>query len=126
MAYRFRRKESVQSGFRRIVRQQIDKAVTYLAPASQGESPPDANAGKPPDRHEAVHEARKCFKRIRAALRIVRPSLGQVYGEENAWFRNVSQSLSRVRDAEALIETLDALRKVSDGEGNADVFDPVR
>jgi CHAD domain-containing protein len=126
VAYRFRCKESVQSGYRRIVRQQIDKAVKYLAPASEGESPPDADPHEPPDHHEAVHEARKCFKKIRAALRIVRPSLGDVYAEENAWFRDVARSLSRVRDAEALIETLDALRKAFDGEVDGDVFDPVR
>ena len=127
MAYRFRRKESVQAGLRRIVREQIATAADYLDPPNA--EGPEAEAAAPPaghDPHEAVHEARKCFKKIRAALRLVRPSLKAVYSEENAWFRDVARRLSRLRDAEALLETIDALREAFAGEMGDALWPPIQ
>jgi CHAD domain-containing protein len=59
---------------------------------------------------EAVHEARKSLKRLRALVKISRPALGDArYRRENAEFRQTGRLLSAARDAKVLIETLDGL-----------------
>lgn len=58
------------------------------------------------DPHETVHEVRKRCKEARATLRLVRGVL-PTYSEENAHYRDAARRLSRVRDAQALVETFD-------------------
>jgi CHAD domain-containing protein len=63
-------------------------------------------------RDEAVHEVRKCGKKIRAVLRLVRPAAGKrTYQYENTAFRDAARPLTEVRDAKVLIETLDKVVK---------------
>jgi CHAD domain-containing protein len=96
MSYRLQTHESAPDGIRRIARGQIDFARDELA-----------GNGKH-DIGEAVHEARKAFKRTRAVLRLARDELGDsVYRHENATFRDAGRSLSGVRDAAVLVATLD-------------------
>jgi CHAD domain-containing protein len=45
-------------------------------------------------------------------VRLVRSELGETYQQENTWFRDAGRKLSRVRDAEAMIETFDKLHEV--------------
>jgi CHAD domain-containing protein len=95
MAYRLKLDEGIQAGIRRIGLEEIDRASQSLATPQQsdGKSTP-------------VHEARKSLKRIRALLRLVRPSLGErVFQRENADFRETAALLSHTRDTEILIET---------------------
>jgi CHAD domain-containing protein len=88
-------KESIPDGIRRIVRGQLDQAHTALA-----DSPDDALA-------DAVHEARKSFKRLRATVRLARGAIGDKrYRKENTAFRDSARRLAGVRDASVLIETL--------------------
>ncbi|WP_051630219.1 CHAD domain-containing protein [Afifella pfennigii] len=61
------------------------------------------------DRHEAIHLARKRFKKLRGLLRLARPGLGEDYAAENARWRDAGRRLSGLRDATALLETHDAL-----------------
>jgi len=68
MAYRLKKNETVGKGTRRIVREQIDRAADLTNDQM--------------DRHEAVHQARKRFKKIRGSLRLVRSELGKTYGTE--------------------------------------------
>jgi len=97
MPYRFKRKETVPEGLRRIVVEQSEKAAGELS-------------GENPDIDEGVHNARKSFKKIRSLLRLVRSDLGKRrYKQENQWFRDAKNRLSSVRDAEAMIETFDSL-----------------
>ena len=96
MDYRFKHKEPVAEGVRRIVDEQIDMAIRQLSDRAD-------------DPHDGIHEARKCLKRIRAVLHLLRPTLGSVYSRENAVFRDVGRELSGIRDAEAVLETLDRL-----------------
>jgi CHAD domain-containing protein len=59
-------------------------------------------------RDEAVHEARKCCKKVRALLRLVRPVVSEgCYRYENLAFRDAARPLSEVRDAKSLVETVD-------------------
>jgi len=94
MAYRFKLHQSIEKGVRRIGVEQIDAALARLG-------------GKPEDVVIAVHETRKCMKRIRALLRLVRPSLAVgVFKRENARFRDIAALLSSARDRHVLNETL--------------------
>jgi CHAD domain-containing protein len=109
MAFQLSAKESVSDGITRNVRRQIEKALKHLGAK-----------GKPSQRgvsqNEAVHEVRKCFKRVRAALRLVRDDLGDdVYREENWCFRDAARPLTEVRDAEVLVEIVDRLPRQFSG-----------
>jgi hypothetical protein len=58
-----------------------------------------------------AHKARVRVKKIRAALRLARPLIGQkVYRAENRWWRDAARSLAALRDADARLEALEALR----------------
>lgn len=96
MGFRLKRRESVDQGVRRIVRERIDDARSQLARTGA-------------ERHEGIHEARKRFKEIRAALRLVRDAMGDRFVVENRWYRDTARSLSQTRDAQAVIETWDKL-----------------
>lgn len=96
MAYRFKRKESIPKGVRRIAGEQLEKAISELRSAD-------------PDFHEAIHSARKRFKKIRALVRIVRDESKELFENENTFFRDEGRELSTVRDAEALVESFDRL-----------------
>jgi CHAD domain-containing protein len=112
MAFALKADESAAKGVKRLVRKQVESAVEGLTKKPGGKQ------------EEAVHDARKRFKKVRALLRLVRPELGEkVYQRENARFRDAARPLSAVRDARVLIESLDGLAERS-GDGKS--FGPVR
>ena len=97
MAYRFEPGESVSDGTNRLALEQIGAAITHLR-STKG------------DREEHIHASRKCMKRLRGLVRLVRGELGdEVYRRENECFRDVARGLAGLRDAAALIEALDDL-----------------
>lgn len=57
----------------------------------------------------AVHEARKCCKRIRGLVRLLRPGMEHDYRDINRLTRDAARELSGIRDAHALLETFDVL-----------------
>lgn len=78
---------------------QIDRAVTYLTDAKLNQD-------------EAIHETRRCLKRVRAILRLVKTALdATVYDRDNLYLRNVGRQLAAQRDAAVMVETLAALKK---------------
>ena len=96
MRYCFKRRERVAKGVERIARDQLDRALKELR-------------GKSSD--AAIHRARKRLKTVRAVLRLVRPELTTgVFERENTAFRDIGRRLSVVRDADALLETIEDLR----------------
>jgi CHAD domain-containing protein len=98
MAYQLERDESLAAGLRRVAIEQAAAAAEHLADAKQP-------AG-------AVHEARKRSKEARTALRLLRGALGaQLEQAARAGFRGAARRVSTARDAEAAIESLDALRR---------------
>jgi CHAD domain-containing protein len=99
MAYHFKAKESVPEGIRRIVREETESAVGELTNHT-------ADHRK---RDEAIHEARKSIKKIRGALRLVQPELGQMYSKENGRLGETGRRLSELRDAGAIMEVFDGL-----------------
>jgi CHAD domain-containing protein len=98
MGYRLEEREGMAGGVRRIAREELGKAIDQLEGRAAGD----------PD--EAVHDARKRLKKARSALRLVRYDVGNaVRRRENQVMRDAARSLSGVRDAQVLLETLDAL-----------------
>ena len=98
MAFQFQRGESVPRGIRRIVTEQLADAAARLRN-------PAASA-----RAEAVHEARKSIKKVRAILRLMSGELQTVALTGNSLFRDLGRELSVERDAAVLVETLDSLK----------------
>ena len=85
------------AGIRRIALEQIDQALAQLT-----------GPGNDPVR--AVHNARTCFKRLRAVLRLVRNEIRtDVYRRENALYRDAGRRLSAVWHSAARLRTLDKL-----------------
>lgn len=96
MAFRLEGRRALEADIRKLARGRVDAAIGVL---QQGE-----------DLHEAVHQARKRFKEMRALLRLFRPTLGRKTAQaENVWYRDQARALSGYRDAQAVLETVDAL-----------------
>ena len=61
----------------------------------------------------AVHEARRSTKRIRAVLRLIKGELGErIFDFEDGWMRDIARLVSPVRDAAALVESIDVLDRI--------------
>lgn len=98
-AYRIDLEEPLPEEIARVARGRIEHALDELL-GETGSSPGDA-----------VHEARKDMKKLRALLRLVRDELGEeVFKHENACFRDAARELAGVRDADVMLETLAALK----------------
>ena len=96
-AFRLKRKESEQEGIRRAAHGRTADAIGWLR-------------NEDADPVEAVHEARKDLKKLRATLKLVRPALGNdPYRRENERFRDLGRALSDVRDQQVRAETIDKL-----------------
>src|SRR5262245_29269566 len=96
--FRLRDGERVPDGLRRIAWAQLDLSIERL----------EGDSGEPLE--VAVHETRKSLKRLRAAVRLARDELGdEVYGRENAAFRDAGRRLAGARDSQVLLQTLDTL-----------------
>lgn len=61
------------------------------------------------DHASGLHETRKSIKKLRALLRLVRAADEDFYKSENARYRDISGALAPLREASALVETLDRL-----------------
>lgn len=89
MQYRLARDEPIGRGLRRIAGEQLAAAVADLESCR-------------PDPQEAVHDARKRLKKVRAVLRLARGEVDQAfYALENARFRDIGRALAPFRDAHA-------------------------
>lgn len=101
MAYRLKIGETPQQALRRIALEQIERASLALSAAN--------GTGNP------IHETRKCLKRIRALLRLMRPGLDDtIFCSENARFRTIAQLLAPTRDTHILLETILKLEPFAD------------
>jgi CHAD domain-containing protein len=113
MAFQLKSDESVRKGLKRMVLKQIEKAQEGLQASNNSD--------------QTVHDARKCCKRIRALLRLLRHELGdKSYQMENKCFRDAARPLTEVRDAQILIESLDKLSEQFAEQLTAQAFSAVR
>lgn len=128
MAYEFDHAEPLATAVERVAREQLGAALAWLdiaegdQPASRAsarphevEAPGDVAAhvtsevDEEASVEEAVHEARKCCKRIRGLVRLVRPAMEDEYQAANTATRDAARHLSPIRDAHALLATFDDL-----------------
>ncbi len=97
-------KESADEDIKRILYDQIDTALSYL------ENESDNNFD------ESIHEVRKCIKRIRAVIRLIRDDIGkQNCRKENFFFRDINRNMSELRSINVNIETLAKLNSDQSG-----------
>ncbi|MGV2068892.1 CHAD domain-containing protein [Agrobacterium sp. 22-226-1] len=108
MPFRIDPKKPFDDEIRRAGLELIDDTVTILRDQPSGS-------------HEAVHDARKRFKRLRALYRLIRKAAPDFGREENARIRDIARSLAFARDATALVETAEYLEAFarSDTQGEA-------
>jgi CHAD domain-containing protein len=89
--------EPVPDGIKRISLDQIDRALDRLSVKTR-------------NRDRAVHEARVCFKKIRAVLRLVYGELGrETFKLENRNYRDLGRQLAKTRDTAVVAGTLEEL-----------------
>jgi len=113
MTYAIEQGERIAEAIPRIILERIAAATEQLSD----------EASAPEDR---VHDARKRFKEIRAALRLIREPLGEHFEQENAWFRELGHELALLRDTDAIIEAVDALTDRAEGFHERRVIRSVR
>ncbi len=96
MAFRFKSDQAVSKEVRRIVLRQLDRATSELTSIGDPES------------DDAIHDARRRVKKIRAIIRLVRPVLEQGRRADPD-FKRVSKWLAPVADGQGVIDTLNQL-----------------
>lgn len=97
MAFRLKRGVPISGEVRRIVLRQLEIAISELHTVGDPES------------DEAVHDARRRVKKIRAIIRLVRPVLDKTYRAVDRDLKEVSRMLAPVADGQGVIETLNAI-----------------
>ena len=112
MSYYIQPNEIPAVGIKRLALEQSQKALDSLQ--------------NPDTLDEGVHDARKRFKKVRAAARLVRDEVGaDVYHQSNVVFRDAGRLLSDLRDSQVLIETVDDLRAQYDDVLASDAFSSI-
>jgi len=112
--YRLQTDEPLPVGIKRIALEQAERAIWQLTTAKKNQD-------------KAVHDARKCCKKIRAVLRLVRDEIGQdLYRRENVLYRDAARDLSDLRSSAVMAEILDALCVRFDNDLPPDAFIDVR
>ncbi|WP_417410292.1 CHAD domain-containing protein [Hoeflea sp.] len=96
MSYRIRPGMPLGGEVARVARKQYERAIDTLRHQQDGP-------------HEAIHAARKSFKKLRGLFRLVRDADPKFFARENARVRDIAGTLSQVRDAKAMVEALDRL-----------------
>lgn len=104
MSYAFKPGRAFTGDFKCVGAEQFEQAIELLRLRPDGV-------------HEAIHDARKCFKRIRALYRLVASDAPLFQEQENARIRDMARRLSTVRDAAALVENA---RYLHEGARNDD------
>ena len=97
MAFELKPAKPLPAEIHRLMSEQIQRIDRHLRSSD--------TAGK------RIHDARKRIKECRALLRLLRPALGAQFAIENVWYGSVARDLAHARDAEALIESAESLRK---------------
>jgi CHAD domain-containing protein len=73
--------------------------------------------------HAGIHQARKSLRRVRATLALAEQRIGRVAGTLDRNLRDCNESLSDIRDGQALVEAINRLGKL---EKSADAVAIIR
>jgi CHAD domain-containing protein len=114
MAYRFKPGRPIDNEVRRLVDNQFELALATMRGVGSRQ------------RDKATHHARRHIKKVRALMRLVRPSLGDWYGPANRRLRAASRLLAPIADGEAIVDTLGRLRRKFRGELPPQTFKAIR
>ncbi len=98
MAFQLRPQKSTAKELRRLARTELASARDALI------------QGNPP-REEAIHSARKRVKKARTILGLIEADDGRGLADSPERLRTVNRTLSCLRDADAIIETFDKLKR---------------
>ncbi len=104
MAYLLDPREAVRREVPRVAVERLDDAIEQL----------DAMLAGSADVETAVHDVRKRCKETRGLARLVRPALGDEFRPFDRIVRDAAGQLSAMRDAHALLATLDNLLQAHD------------
>src|SRR5215470_6876583 len=97
MNYRLKVNEPIAEGVSRVGLEQIGIAEARLA--------------RRDDAAAAVHDTRRCLKRLRALLRLVRPALpDSTYKREANRLAGIGRLLAGTRDQDVMRQTLESLK----------------
>ena len=103
--YHFTAGEPAADGVRAVAKDQLDRALGHIDDATSTEGSGRDGAAL----HDAVHEARKRCKKVRAVLRLVRDDVPDTYDANNTELRDIGRLVSDERDAAAHVEAHDLL-----------------
>jgi CHAD domain-containing protein len=98
VAYEFKGRKAVGTQLARVVAREFDSALE------------EVGGSQIVDRTEAVHEARKRVKKIRAVVHLLRRDLGKDYRILNRQLRTIAHQLSSLRDVDAAVEMMQSVR----------------
>jgi CHAD domain-containing protein len=105
MSYELRHGQSLGENLRRICRIQIERAVAVATNQRKSNDTP-------------VHEVRKCVKKARAALRLMRKEIGRgLFREQDHCLRDVGRLTSEIRDAEVRLQTVRQFQGITQRSG---------
>ena len=113
MAFRLRPDESIAHGLRRLARKELASAADILRKTD-------------PPEEASIHDARTHVKKARAIFELVRADEGHGLDGSAKRLRSVNRALSRLRDADAMLEILTTLRKEAPDVLSAGVATRVR
>jgi CHAD domain-containing protein len=109
--------EPLGEGLQRMALGQLDLAIELLTGERQGERHGHGHGHGNAPEERAIHETRKALKRLRALLRLLREQLGERrFACEYELLRDAAQRLAGARDAEVMVDTLDALLERQPGK----------
>ena len=97
MAFSLSPDRRVSSELRRIMLHQLEAATTELTSIGDPES------------DEAIHDARRRVKKVRAVIRLIRPDLDKAFRVVDKDLQDVSRLLAPIADGQGVIATLDEL-----------------
>lgn len=82
-----------------------------------------ASLASPPELHSGVHSARKCLKRLRSLLLLIRPGMPEpAFDSLMERLNTISRGLAPARDAQALMDAVNKLdRDTPSGPGDATI-----
>src|SRR5262249_47543586 len=98
LAFQLRPDESMAHEFRRLARTELKSARK------------ESRKTQPP-RDEAIHQARKRVKKVRAIVQLIDDGGGRGLDRSAKRLRSVNRTLSELRDTDAMMQTLASLRR---------------
>ena len=97
MAFHLRQRESIRKGLRRLAKRELRSAAENLNQQVRSDS--------------SIHEARKSIKKVRTIVQVVEADEASGLAKARKRLATVNRVLSRLRDADAMLEILRKLRK---------------